>query len=413
MNRRKFLAASAGTSASIGLGLAPGNTSETDLVESITQETIWRNRNGQGTTWFHPRSCLVPDGKGSQFYLMTLQEIGGSDYFGPVHWSRSTDLGAHWSDPEPVPSLGRIPVPGHDGLQAGVCDVVPEYHSPTDTTLALGHVVFYRGKRFSKTDQLPRFPLYAVRRADGTWSERRKLVWDDPRGGFIYSNNCGQRHVLPSGDILLAFTFGPGSEAREVAGVRCSFDGENLVVKEVGPALSNPVGRGLLEPSIASFGGRIYLTIRAEDDRGYVSVSEDGLAYEKPRPWRWENGDLLTMSTTQQHWMVHSDGLYLVYTREDASNSRVIRWRSPLWMARVDPDRLCLLRDTEQTVIPLTGDGVDAPDGVPLMGNFHVTSASPGESWVTVGEWLPRGGARGDTRLARIRWARPNRNLAP
>ena len=119
MNRRKFLAVSAGTSASLGSGLPPGRASDTDLVESITQETLWRNRDGRATTWFHPRACLVPDGKGSRFALMNLQEIGGSDYFGPVHWSRSDDLGRSWTDPEPVPSLGRIPVPGHEGDGTG------------------------------------------------------------------------------------------------------------------------------------------------------------------------------------------------------------------------------------------------------------------------------------------------------
>lgn len=58
--------------------------------------------------------------------------------------------------------------------------------------------------------------------------------------------------------------------------------------------------------------------------------------------------------------------------------------------------------------LPLVGDGVNDPDGVALMGNFHITNASPGESWITVGEWLPRRGAKGDMLLAQIRWAREN-----
>ena len=49
------------------------------------------------------------------------------------------------------------------------------------------------------------------------------------------------------------------------------------------------------------------------------------------------------------------------------------------------------------------------PDRVAIMGNFHVTHASPAESWVTVGEWQPRNGIKGDLLLARIRWAVPNR----
>lgn len=78
-------------------------------------------------------------------------------------------------------------------------------------------------------------------------------------------------------------------------------------------------------------------------------------------------------------------------------------------MARVDTLSLRLVRETEQVVLPLVGDGVSDPDGVALMGNFHTTNASPEESWVSVGEWQPRNGIRGDLLLARVRWRRPNR----
>lgn len=377
-------------------------------ITEITVETIRKNRDGsEGTTWFHPRAALIP--KPQPHTLMCLQPIGGSDYFGPVHWSESADSGTSWTEPAPIPALGRIPVPGHEGLEAGVCDVVPQFHPPTQTVLAMGHVVFYRGPRFSKQDQLPRYPVYAVRDADGHWSERKILRWDDPRGAFIYTNNCGQRVVDENGDIVMAFTFGPTSAARSVAGVRCRFDGEELTIAEVGPALTNPVKRGLLEPSVTRFRDRYYMTIRAEDDRGYVAVSDDGVNYEPQRAWTWDDGEALTMSTTQQHWLTHSDGLFLVYTRKDETNTNVIRWRSPLWVAQVDPETLTLIRSTEQVVIPLHGDGVDDPDGVPLMGNFHVTHASPSESWVTVGEWMPRKGARGNLLLSKIQWSRPNR----
>ncbi len=167
-------------------------------------------------------------------------------------------------------------------------------------------------------------------------------------------------------------------------------------------------GRGLLEPSVTRFGGRFYMTIRAEDGHGYVAVSDDGLTYVRKTAWAWDDGAPISMSTTQQHWLTHSEGLFLVYTRKDATNTNVLRWRSPLWVARVDPSELCLIRSTERIVLPLAGDGVDGPDDVALMGNFHVTNVSPRESWVTVGEWLPRRQARGDLLLARIRWSKPN-----
>lgn len=377
-------------------------------IESITKETVRRNRGGSGITWFHPRACMIPGENGRPTALMTLQEIGGSDYFGPVHWSESSDLGKTWSKPEPIVALGRDPVEGHAGLLAGVCDVTPQFHPQTGTVLALGHVVFYRGPRFSRGDQLGRYPVYAVRGKGRTWSQRRILEWDDPRGAHIYTNNCGQRIVMPNGDIMMSFTFGPEAKNRMVAGVRCSFDGRDLKILEVGPPLENNVGRGLLEPSLARFKDRFYLTIRAEDGRGYVAVSDDGLNYRRKTAWAWDDGEPISMSTTQQHWLTHSDGLFLVYTRKDASNANVIRWRSPLWVARVDAERLCLIRQSEQIVLPQVGDGVNNPDEVALMGNFAVTNAGTHESWVTVGEWIPRRGAKGDLLMSRIRWSKPN-----
>jgi hypothetical protein len=86
-----------------------------------------------------------------------------------------------------------------------------------------------------------------------------------------------------------------------------------------------------------------------------------------------------------------------------------MRWRSPLWVAQVNVEKRCLIKATEQLVIPLVGDGVNNPNKVALMGNFNVTNVSPEESWVTVGEWMPRNGYRGDVLLARIRWSKPNR----
>ena len=374
------------------------------MIAGIDKQILRSNRDGTGSTWFHPRACTIP-GKPTLTVFMTVQVIGGSDYFGPVQMMTSRDLGKTWTDPTPVPPLGRVKQP--DGSEEGVCDVVPQWHPATKSVLALGHNVYYSGPKFSR-DQPPRWPVYAVYR-DGKWGPRRKLEWDDPRGAYIYSNNCGQRVVLPNGDILLAFTFGPDpKKPRSVAGVLCGFDGDTLTVKKVGRPLTNDTGRGLLEPSVTAFGGRYYLTIRAEDGRGYVSESADGLDWSAARPWAWEDGTPLVMSTTQQHWLPHSDGLWLVYTRKDPTNANVIRWRSPLWMARVDPKSLRLRKETERVVVPLVGDGVAVPDQVALMGNFHPVNITPDESWVTVGEWMPRNGVRGDLLLARVRWEKPN-----
>jgi hypothetical protein len=351
---------------------------------------------------------MVPGAAGPMAF-MTLQTISGSDYFGPVHWMTSADFGKTWTEPQPVPALGRVKQP--DGVEEGVCDVVPEWHPQTKTVLALGHNVFYSGPKFS-SNQPPRWPVYAVWK-DGKWGLRRKLEWKDPRGAYIYSNNCGQRVVLPNGDILLAFTHGDTkTKPRSVSSVICSFDGETLSVKQVGDEIRHDKGRGLLEPSLARFGGRFFLTLRAEDNRGYVCASDDGLKWTPKQPWAWDDGEPLTMSTTQQHWLAHSEALWLIYTRKDASNANVVRWRSPLWMAQVDAKTLRLRRATERVVLPLVGDGVNDPNRVAIMGNFHPVNVSPDESWVTVGEWQPKNGIKGDLLLARIRWNKPNKVAA-
>ncbi|MBM3829321.1 MAG: exo-alpha-sialidase [Verrucomicrobia bacterium] len=405
-SRRAFLQSGAALAASTSCALAQAGTQRAEFIASIEKVTLRWGRDGSGPTWFHPRCCVVPTTSGSMV-LMTLQTIAGSDYFGPVHSMTTRDLGKTWTDPQPVPPLGRVQ-PGNNLTEEGVCDVTPEWHPQTKSVLALGHNVFYSGPRFS-ADQPPRWPIYAVWR-DGKWGPRRKLYWNDPRGAYIYSNNCGQRIVLPNGDIQMSFTFGATkSEARAVTGVICGFDGETLTVKHVGEPITNAKGRGLLEPSVTQFNGRFFLTIRAEDSRGYVCASEDGLKWTPKQPWAWEDGMPLDLSTTQQHWLTHSDALFLVYTRKDASNVNVLRWRAPLWVAQVDPRTLRLRRDTERVVLPLVGDGVKDPDRVAIMGNFHTTNVSPDESWVTVGEWQPKNGIKGDLLLARIRWHRPNR----
>jgi len=401
MNRRQFLQQSA--VGMLGVNLASGQ-SAAPLIDSLEKITLKRGRDGSGPSWFHPRPCVMP-GKDGPVIVMMMQEIRGSDYFLPVHWMESRDLGRTWSDPQPVPPLGREQTADGRG-EEGVCDVVPQYHAKSGTVLAMGHNVFYRGPKFDR-NQPSRWPVYAVYK-DGRWSERKRLVWDDPRGSNIYTNNCGQREVLEDGSIAFVMSFGAQQNGRSAAGVRCSFDGETLAIQKVGREIKHSAGRGLLEPSLVRYRGKFYVTLRAEDNRGYVAASDDGLDFEEKQPWCWDDGTPLEMSTTQQHWLPHSEALHLVYTRKDASNVNVIRWRSPLFMAQVDLKTLRLIRETERVVLPLEGDGVKVPDEVPLMGNFQTTNISQDESWVTDGGMLPKQGFKGDLLLGRIRWSRPN-----
>ena len=419
MPRRRFLRGTAGAAATAALGAVerPARATEPDspgspaLIAKIERSIVRKGRGGadDGRTWFHPRACMVPRaGDGPARAVMTLQSITGSDVFGHVHVCTSDDLGRTWTDPVPIEGLGRRDT-GVD-RQEGTCDVVPQYHPPTRTVLAMGHNVYYR-RGVLAHPQGPRHPVYVTRDANGDWSAPSRLEWNDPRGKRIHTCGCSQRLVLADGRLLVPLSFGDEKRRdRSVTTAVCSFDGREVAVERIGGELANRASRGLLEPSLAQFDGRFFITIRAEDGRGYVSVSDDGLAWRPQRAWAWDDGTALNMSTTQQHWITHSDGLFLVYTRKDASNVNVFRWRAPLFVARVDPGKLCLMRHSEQVALPLVGDGVADAKHVARMGNFHTTAASPDESWITVGETLPHDRWEGDLLMARLRWSRPNRS---
>ncbi|MCA9039283.1 MAG: exo-alpha-sialidase [Planctomycetaceae bacterium] len=410
LDRRQFLAHSTAAATILFSGQLRADSAQTSagLIHSIEREVLFNGRTGGGR-WFHPRACVVPGREGNQV-LMALQSISGSDVFGPVHWTLSNDAGKTWSKPELIPGLGRTDFDADH--EVGVCDVTPQYHSQTQSTIAMGHNVYYREGVLARP-QLTRWPVYAIRNADGNWSEPRKLVWNDPRGAFIYTCNCGQRLVLDNGELLIAFTYGAtATEPRFISTVRCTYDGSEINIVETGNALHNKVKRGLLEPSLTRYDGKYYVTIRAEDERGYVAASGDGLHWEEEQAWCWDDGEPLVMSTTQQHWLEHSDALYLVYTRKDDRNAKVIRYRAPIYMAQVDLKTLRLKRETEQVVLPLLGDPENNPRGVAMMGNFNITHLNQNESWVTVGETLPFDGYKGNTLLARIKWSHPNQLVA-
>ena len=60
-------------------------------------------------------------------------------------------------------------------------------------------------------------------------------------------------------------------------------------------------------------------------------------------------------------------------------------FRAPLFIAQVDPDRLCVIRRTEQTLLP-TNEAT--------LGNSGICHISDHESWITCGEGLLRLGKR-------------------
>jgi hypothetical protein len=168
------------------------------------------------------------------------------------------------------------------------------------------------------------------------------------------------------------------------------FDGGTLTYVTQGRELNLAVPRGLYEKSLTWYRGRYYLTIR-NDQKGYVTVSDDGLNFESIRPWTFDDGSDLGSYNTQQKWVTHSDGLFLVYTRRGANNDHIPRHRAPLFIAQVDTDKLHVIRSTERVAVPERGADI---------GNFDATTVDARETWITT--------AGGSAHLARIRWAKPN-----
>jgi hypothetical protein len=287
---------------------------------------------------------------------------------------------------------------------AALCDFTPAWHAKTRRILGTGHVARYIGGELMPPPR-PRHTAYSVYdHVKQTWMPWRTMDMPDPKKYFSAGAGCTQRVDLANGEILLPLSFSDGLKPATATVARCAFDGATLKFLEHGTELTHNEARGFGEPSLTRFDGRYYLTLR-HDHRGYVTSGSDGLHFDEPKPWTWDDGTELGNYNTQQHWVTHSGALYLVYTRRGANNDHVFRHRAPLFMAQVDPKRLCVLRAAERILVPERGA---------RLGNFGVVNVSPSETWVTVAEWMqPRGcekyGSDNSVYAARIRWRRPNR----
>ena len=357
--------------------------------------------------WCHPRAGIVPGAgrNGDPRVVMTMNtlHLSGSDVFKSMYSLHTDDLGATWSEPQPDEALAvRVETIDTQERPVAASDFWPTWHAQTKTLLGTGHTVVYTPD-WKVTHPRPRDTAYATYdAAHGAWRPWRKLQMPDGEKFRDSGAGCAQRHDLADGTILLPFYFRPPGRNSTVSVARCRFDGESLTFLEHGDELRvDDDTRGIGEPSLAYFDGAYFLTIR-HDRRGYVTRGRDGLQFEPLRGWTFDDGEDLGSYNTQQHWVVHRDALFLVYTRRGADNDHVFRHRAPLFMAQVDPERLCVLRETERILVPERGA---------RLGNFGVTNVGPDETWVTVAEWMqPRGvekyGSDGSVYVARIHWAK-------
>jgi hypothetical protein len=350
----------------------------------------------EGGSWFQPRTVAIPSPGDRPLAVMTIQKSLGSDFFSGLSTSKSTDGGKTWSTPLSDPGLGWREA--EDNLKIGVCDITLGWHAATRKVIGIGHTVRYTPKGFAGIEYRRDTAWTSYDPLTDRWTPWKELAMPETEDRRYFINGVhGQWLIEPDGSLLVPMYL----LAPNIAGpkwnfpfrgvvARLAFDGHELSFKAAGNELLHPVPRGFYEKSITRFRGRYYMTIR-NDEKGYVGVSDDGMNYRDIRAWTFDDGGELGSYNTQQKWVTHSDGLFLVYTRRGAKNDHIPRNRAPLFIAQVDPEKLHVIRATERIAVPERGKD---------LGNFDATNVNESETWITV--------AGGPAYLARIQWAKPN-----
>lgn len=359
--------------------------------------------------WTHPRAGIIPGigNNKSHRVVMTMNslDLAGNDIFYGMFGLHSDDFAKNWTEPKELKTLApNFEYINGEKRPVAVSDFWPKWHAASKTLLGTGHTIAYTTD-WKITNPRPRhtsFSVYDIKTE--LWNKWQKLEMPDTEKFRNSGAGCSQRFDLEDGYILLPIYFNPIGKNSRVTVCHCKFDGVNLKYLCHGTELEiNDETRGLGEPSLTRFKGEYFLTIR-NDKKGFVARSKDGLHFEKYIPWKFDDGMELGSYNTQQHWVTHSDALFLVYTRKGANNDHVFRHRAPLFMAEVDLANMCIVRATEQVLVPDRGA---------RLGNFGITDISKDETWVTVSEWMqPHGvekyGSDGSVFVAKIKWSKPN-----
>lgn len=347
-------------------------------MEISIQQLEFSNFNTECLGWFHPSVTKLADGR----WMATMQLINGSDHYGDPAFSISEDEGVHWSKPEPIPALASYDLP-ELGLREAVADPRP-FTSPVDgTVFVFGCTTHYSSKgniswdkSFDKSKQPKELAVYATWRPETGWSERKIL--DFPDKGEGCRTACTQIAFMKDGRCVVPVYLGVRK------GVYCGYDtlifgaaapiyrqnGEVMEYIDCGKIFVNNVGRGSIEPSAVILNdGKVALTMRAEDGSMYVSVSEDGMNWPEAKAWTWDDGSAIQTDSTQQHWIRLGDKVCLAFTMNDGTNTSIMRFRAPLYIAEANPEAGTLVKSSLKVLFErrvLKGEEA-------RYGNFHCT----------------------------------------
>ena len=385
----------------IGSNIAIGQEQSNELSYEVKVDTVIKYTS-KDFRWLHARVAAVPRAgcNGKARVVMSIQkELRLDDFYSGLFVLHTNDMGVTWTKPDERPELAWRRQEG--GIIIAVADPTPGWHGQTGKVIVFGCTVHYlNGKAIQPQPGVTSYTVHDPN--SGTWSPWQEIKMPERKDFFCTRSSCSQWLSEPDGTLLVPFYFYTRqSNVCSVAVMRCSFDGKVVKYLEHGNELKLNVQRGLNEPSITFFQGQYYLTMR-NNEKGYVSVSDDGLHFAPIKAWTFDDGADLGSYNTQQHWATHSDALFLCYTRRGANNDHIPRHRAPLFLGQVDPKKLCVIRKSERILIP---------ENNAWMGNSGVTNINENETWVTVGEYdeyaFP--GRETSVFVARIIWSKPNR----
>ena len=363
---------------------------------TVDLQVVQSGYNGEWC-WFHPRAAKCGDNS-TIVMLMQPWITSHSDFYQFLSEMKTFDGGENWSDPKSLSE--QLGEKWKDNIMTRICDITPQWHQKSGKILATGVTVHYKDSaQFTPSPRETCYFYYMPKTQE--WSTWKTLKMPDKPEFYHSSVGCSQWVDCPNGDILLPIYFlrDPNVVNYSVTVLRCHFDGKTLTYLEHGDYLDLDRGRGFCEPSLIMFKNKYYLTLR-NDTNGMMTVSEDGLHYDEPIEWMFNDSTYVWTENTQQHWVKSPHALFLVYTsshRDESSN--VFRGRAPLFMAQFDEKNMVLLKETETILVP---------NKSAQLGNFGALEVSESESWVTTSEAMDSNSsineADGRVYIAKIRW---------
>ncbi len=346
-----------------------------DFTANIRRfDTNFKGENGYCYT--QARMAFSPKGKG--IFTCTSLMLNGMDVYSGMFYSISDDFGKTWGKFQTSSTIKRFKKA--DNTEQMFLDPSPVFHNKTGKFIILGASLSYTGKKHNANHKVA-YSVFDETTNDFKPQKFLNLPYK------ISGAGCVQVHIEPNGTILLPiFVKDKPKDLSSVVVLKCSFDGEEIKVLEIGNKITHDVRRGVYEPSIIKSGNVYFLSLR-NDKTGFIARSSDGLNFQEKVALRFDDGSLVGNYNTQTHWLENNGKIYLVYNRSGANNDHVFRHRAPLFVAEIDKQTLLVKRSTERAITANRGA---------RMGNFGCIEIKPRQWAVVVAEWMQgKGGWRG------------------